>query len=131
MRWCVVAIVLAAQLGAQAPAGKRSRPQQHVSPLETPVATFHGTLTSASKKEVILALPNDQSITFHVSHKTKFLKDSKPVKPEALPAGAAVTIEGKRDLLGNVEAVSVTLDSPAKTPPANAPEQGGAAAPPH
>jgi hypothetical protein len=99
-----------------------------VSELETPVATFHGALRSINKKEVVLALPEDQSIAFHVSHKTKFLKDAKPIKPSAIAPGAPVTIEGKRDVLGNVEAVTVTVDSPAKQP--GVPASSDSAAPP-
>jgi hypothetical protein len=79
-------------------------------PLETPVATFHGKLKSLSKKEIVLELGEDQSIAFHVSGKTRFLKNGKPIKPAAIAAGAALTIDGRRDLLGNVDAVTVTVD---------------------
>jgi hypothetical protein len=84
-----------------------------VSDLETPVATFHGTVRTINKKEIVVDMPEDQSIAFHISHKTKFLKDAKPVKPASIGAGAPVTVDGKRDLLGNVEAVTVTLDTKA------------------
>ena len=89
--------------------------------METPVATFHGTVRSINKKEIVLDMPEDQSIAFHISHKTKFVKDAKAIKPAAIAAGAMVTVDGKRDLLGNVEAVTVTVDTkpPAKTGPPN------------
>jgi hypothetical protein len=112
--------------------GRQAQPQTKVSELETPVATFHGTLKSLSKKEVVLAMPEDQSIVFHVSHKTKFLKDGKPIKPAAIPADATLTVDGKRDLLGNVEAVSVTVDAGRKPagPAGEGAATGGGAAPP-
>ena len=104
MRTCIVLALLAATLCAQ-----RRSPQNKISDLETPVATFQGKLKSLTKKEIVLDVGEDQSITFHISGKTKFLKGGKPVKPSAIPPGAAVTVEGKRDLMGNVDAVSVTL----------------------
>jgi len=97
MRACAVLVLLAVVLAAQ--------------PLETPVATFHGKLKSISKKDIVLETGEDQSITFHISHKTKFVKDGKSIKPAAIPAGAQLTIDGKRDLLGNVDAVTVTVDA--------------------
>ena len=136
---CLLALALLPLLCAQTPTQgrqgrqgrQRQQPQNKVSDLETPVATFHGTLKSISKKEVVLELPEDQSIAFHISHKTKFLKDGKPVKSSAIAAGAPVTVDGKRDLLGNVEAVTVTVDS-SKKPPADSkpPEPIENAAPP-
>src|ERR1041384_4626349 len=124
MRKCVLAAVLVPILCAQLPptarqtrqTRQRQQPQNKTSDLETPAATFHGTVRSISKKEIVLDLPEDQSVAFHISHKTKFLKDAKAIKTAAIAAGAPVTIDGKRDLLGNVEAVTVTVDTkpPAK-----------------
>jgi hypothetical protein len=125
MRKCLLAAVLIPALYAQVPstgrqtrpARQRQQPQNKTSDLETPAATFHGTVRSISKKEIVLDLPEDQSIAFHISHKTKFLKDEKPVKPSAIAAGTVVTLDGKRDLLGNVEAVTVSVDTkPAAKP---------------
>ncbi len=82
--------------------------------METPVATFHGTLKSLSKKELVLAMPEDQAITFYVSHKTKYLKDSKPIKAADIKSGAPLSVDGRRDALGNTEAVTVTVESSAK-----------------
>jgi len=88
----------------------RQQPQNKVSDLETPLATFQGSVRSISKKEIVVDMPEDQSIAFHISHKTKFVKDAKPVKPATIAAGMKVMVDGKRDLLGNVEAVTVTVD---------------------
>jgi hypothetical protein len=112
------AAILIPMLFAQTPStGQRTRqprnrqqPQNKVSDLETPVATFQGSVRSISKKEIVVDMPEDQSIAFHISHKTKFVKDAKPVKPATIVAGMKVMVDGKRDLLGNVEAVTVTLD---------------------
>ena len=116
---CVLALSMVSALSAQAPPQTRmpttrrggSR-QSGISPLETPVATFHGALKSLSKKELVLALPEQNEIAFYISHKTKFLKNEKPVKPSQIPAGTPLSVDGKRDVLGNTEAVTVRVESP-------------------
>jgi hypothetical protein len=123
---CLLTAVLIPLLCAQTPStGRQTRqsrgrqqPQNKVSDLETPVATFQGTVRSISKKEIVVDMPEEQSIAFHISHKTKFVKDAKPVKPATIATGARVTVDGKRDLLGNVEAVSVTVDTKPPAKPA-------------
>jgi hypothetical protein len=114
----LLAVLLITALWSRAPPVRRERqqPQNKISPLETPVATFHGALKSVNKKEIVLEVAGGQSVAFHISHKTKFLKDSKPIKPAAIPPNAPLTIDGKRDLLGNVDAVTVTVDSPGHAP---------------
>ena len=96
---CVLALMMAGSVCAQ---------------LETPVATFHGTLKSLSRKELVLEMPGDQTITFNISHKTKFLKAGKPVKPGQIPEGTPLSVDGKRDILGNTEAVAVRVEASAK-----------------
>jgi len=137
MRKCLLALVLASLLGGQTQSpGRQSRqskkqPQNKISDLETPVATFQGKLRSISKKEIVLDLPEDQSIAFHISHKTKFVKETKAIKPSTIAEGTPLTVEGKRDLLGNVEAVTVSVDSNKKPPQdAKPPEPRSSAAPP-
>ena len=125
MRNCVIALVLLSTLCLPGPSqtrrGRQRQPQTGISDLETPVATFQGTVRSINKKEIVLDMPEDQSSAFHISHKTKFVKDAKPIKPATIAAGAPVTVEGKRDALGNTEAVTVTVDTkpPAKPAPPN------------
>ena len=97
---CLVALAMALPLCAQQ--------------LETPVATFHGTLKSLSRKELVLLLPGDQEVTFYISHKTKFSQNNKPVKPAGIPDGASLSVDGKRDILGNTEAVAVRVETSAK-----------------
>ena len=138
MRKCLLACALVSLLSAQMPVpGRQSRqgrqrqqPQNKVSDLETPVATFHGTLRSINKKEIVLDLAEDQSIAFHISHKTKFVKEAKAIKPTAIAAGSPVTVDGKRDLLGNVEAVTVTVDSNKMPPPGSKPPEAAPSADP-
>src|SRR5215471_9675468 len=108
MRDCVLALAFLSLLvlpaSGQSRRGRQRQPQTGISDLETPVATFQGTVRSINKKEIVVDMPEDQSIAFHISHKTKFVKDTKPIKPAAIAAGVPVTVEGKRDALGNTEA---------------------------
>jgi hypothetical protein len=119
----LLAAMLVPALCAQTPTmgrvrtGRTRQPQTGISDLETPAATFHGTVRSISKQEIVLDLPEDQSVAFHISRKTKFVKEAKPIKPTEIAAGAPVTIDGKRDARGNTEAVTVTVDTkPAARP---------------
>ena len=118
MRKCVLVLTVACTLSAQAPVQTRSRrsgtQQSGVSPLETPVATFHGTLKSVSKKELVLEVQNEHEVAFAISHKTKFLKEKKSIKAADIPSGAVLSVDGKRDILGNTEAVVVRLEPDAK-----------------
>jgi hypothetical protein len=113
----VLLLIAAWPLCTEAPAQMRTSrrgagQQTGISPLETPAATFHGTLKSVSKKELVLALPEEHEVAFYISHKTKFLKDEKPIKPSEIPAGAPLSVDGKRDVRGNTEAVTVRVESP-------------------
>ena len=111
-------MVIPGAVGAQQPRGRRQerKQQTRISDLETPVATFRGTLKSIDKKDVILTLTEkDQEVTFHRSRKTKFLKDGKEIKPATITPGTTVSVEAKRDALGNIDAVNVIVEAQPKS----------------
>ncbi len=118
MARAILVFGLLVALCASAPAQKHGKSgtqkQVKIPEFETPVATFQGTLRSADKKEIVLALPDDKEITFHCSRKTKFLRESKKIKPSDIPVGTEVSVEARRDVFGDVEAVSVTVPAKAK-----------------
>jgi len=72
-------------------------------PYNGPAVTFNGTVKSLTKKELIVELdPSDpaaeqQSITFRLSKKTKFLKDDKEIKPADILVGARIAVDATRD----------------------------------
>lgn len=114
---CVFGLLLAVCVSAPAQRRGRSsggKSQVKIPEFETPIATFRGTLRSVDKKEIVIALPEDQEVTFHCSRKTRFLKDSKKIKPSDIQAGTEVSVEARRDLFGDVEAVTVTVPPPEK-----------------
>jgi hypothetical protein len=131
---CVLTILLAATVCAAQtqPAARheKQKKQNNISDLETPTATFHGTLKSLTKKELVLTLPEDHEVAFYVSHKTKFLKNSKAIKPSEIPEGAPLAVDGKRDVMGDTEAVTVTVETLVKREQSSEPAPGGDAAPP-
>jgi hypothetical protein len=119
VKYAVAVIIVLSLSPAFAQSGRRSKqerkPQSKISELETPLATFRGTVKSIDKKEIVLELAEEkQEVAFHRSRKTKFLKDAKEVKPSDIPPGTPVAIEAKRDLLGNIDAVSVIVQAKAK-----------------
>jgi hypothetical protein len=83
------------------------------------VVTFHGKLTEMSKKDLTIATEDQPAFVIGRSHKTKFLKDGKAIKPEEIPVGAALTVDVTKDPDLNPLAVAVTVDSPAAKPPSD------------
>jgi hypothetical protein len=57
-------------------------------------------------------------VTIRRTGKTKFIKDSKPVKPSDIEAGTSLTIDAVEDMDLSIVAVTVTVDTPAKKQPA-------------
>jgi hypothetical protein len=76
-------------------------------PATAVVVAFTGTLRSVSKKEILIASPEGQEITFHRSKKTEFLKGSKEIKPEEIPEHSEVTVEASKDVTGLLSALRV------------------------
>ena len=66
------------------------------------VASFQGTLKSADKKWVILAVENGESLKMFVTGKTKFIRDGKSAKPGDFHDGEQVTADAERDLRLNM-----------------------------
>lgn len=92
--------------GASAPAGN----------ILGPAVTFHGTLKSIDNKQVIIE-SEDQTVLLGRTHKTKFLKDDKEIKPKDIPAGAPLTIDVNKAPDGSLLAVNVFVDSPKAAAP--------------
>ena len=66
------------------------------------VASFQGTLKSADKKWVILAVENGESLKMFVTGKTRFIRDGKSAKPGDFHDGEQVTADAERDLRLNM-----------------------------
>lgn len=79
------------------------------------VASFNGTLKSADKKWLILAVENGESLKMFVTSKTRFLRDGKAAKPADFHDGEAVVVDAERDVRLNM--IAVKVEFPVKTPP--------------
>jgi len=128
----VVPVLLALLLPALSPAQggySRRRPSAATAtagPYTGPAVTFHGTMKALTKKELIMELDaaehtegqtDEQSLTFRVSRKTKFLKNDQEIKPSDIPVGAHLTLDATRDGDLKLSALNVMVGPPAVQPP--------------
>jgi hypothetical protein len=81
------------------------------------VVTFHGKLTELSKKDFTIATEDQPAFVIERSHKTKFLKDGKSIKPDDIPVGAELTVDVMKDPDLHPIAVSVMVEPPGPKPP--------------
>lgn len=75
---------------------------------------FHGKLKEMKSKEIVIETEENQIVTIRRSSKTKFLKDSKPIKASAIDLETAITIEASEDTDLSLLATNVIVDPPAK-----------------
>jgi hypothetical protein len=83
------------------------------------VVTFHGKLTEFTKNDFTIATEDQPSFVIERSHKTKFLKDGKPIKFDDIPVGAQLTVDVTKDADLHPMAVAVMVDPPGPKPPAD------------
>ena len=70
---------------------------------------LEGTLRSISKKEIILDLPNDQSLTLRRGKKVAFFRGKEAVAEPKIAQGTALAVEVRKNPWGEMEAVNVYL----------------------
>jgi hypothetical protein len=81
-------------------------------PYAGPAATLHGTLKSLTKKEIIIDVDPDQSLTVRLTKKTRFQKDGQPIKPSDIAIGTTVALDAKQDPDLKLSALLVTIAPP-------------------
>jgi len=74
------------------------------------LASFSGVLRTMDKKDLLLKLADDHTLKFQRSGKTRFFRDSTRIKASEVHPGDLVTIEGKENMKGALEAVNVRLE---------------------
>src|ERR1700722_4814351 len=84
-------------------------------PYNGPAVSFSGTVKSLSKKEIIIDMDSEQSLTLRRSGKTKFFKDDKEIKAADIPVGTHVTLDATRDGDQKLSALKVMV-APAAPP---------------
>ena len=89
--------------------GRQSR-QQRTSPAkknDTPsdlLFKFEGVVKESSKKEFVVEVEGDQSLTFRRAKDIKVLDDKDAAKEKNLPVGTKVAVEAKREMNGDLTA---------------------------
>ena len=123
----LIAILLPALVLGQV-YGRRTRGANttNVGPLGGPAVTFQGPLKALNKKEIRIdintqegtpaANAEEQSLTFRVTHKTRFMKDGKEIKPADIALGTVVAVDAERDPDQKFSALNVIVNPPKPKP---------------
>ena len=88
-----------------------------------PAATIHGSLKRITSKDIIIIVEGAQAMTIDRTHKTKFLKAGKEIKPADIAAGSILTVEVSQDPQLKPLALNVTVDSGPTEPEQQPPSQ--------
>src|ERR1039458_3331484 len=102
----LLALLLPARLPAQY--SRRRGPSSATAnsgPYSGPAVSFNGTVKALTKKELVVDLDRpdpdpdaeQQSLTFRLSKKTRFLKGDQPIKISDIEAGTHITLDATRD----------------------------------
>jgi hypothetical protein len=76
--------------------------------------SFHGKLKDLTGKEITIQTDDDQMLSIHRSHKTKFFKGTESIKPSDIDLETPVTVDVKEEVDLSLTAVAVTVDTPKK-----------------
>ncbi len=115
----LMVVLCAAPALGQSPAARRTRSGKTEVPVA--IAKFEGTLAALDKKQLLLKLEGEQSLTFRINRKTRFFLDGKQTSASRLSVDAAVTVEGMKEMNGELLAVTVSAGKhqhPPGLPPA-------------
>ena len=85
---------------------------------DIPAGTFQGKLRAITKKDLTIDVADtaDQTLTFHITHKTKFIRNGKQIKPGDVQPGTFVAIDAERDPDQKFSALNVIINPPKPKP---------------
>jgi len=93
--------------------GVRGLPQTASKGPALPAAGFDGTLVKLDGKEILLTVEEGRLLEIRRNGKTKFFRDSAPIKPADFKQGDHVSVEATRDVDSSLVAVNMYLgDAP-------------------
>ncbi len=96
-------------------AQRRSRPNAEpgsdLDILNSAVASFDGTLRLLNKKQILIEVGEDQTISIEVNKKTLFFRGAKPIAAREINIGSIVTVEAKK-IANQLVALSVRIKEP-------------------
>lgn len=76
---------------------------------KAPLAEFHGTLKSITKKKIFVTTTNEQVLIFHRGKRTRFIQSGKEIEAEEVPPKSTVTVDAIPTVWGDPEAVDVIV----------------------
>lgn len=76
---------------------------------KAPMAEFHGTLKSITKKKVLVVTTDEQVLIFHRAKRTRFLLNGKEISAEQVPPKSPVTVQAVPTVWGQPDAVNVIV----------------------
>jgi hypothetical protein len=77
------------------------------------LAKFEGTIRAKTKKEIVLEVEGEQSLTLRLTKKTTYFNGKDKAKPDDVPIGTSVVVEATRELNGDLSAVNVLANQKA------------------
>jgi hypothetical protein len=110
----ILLLLLAASLSAQYMPTRQQRQRNTASnkrsdsPSEL-LFKFDGSIKESSKKEFVVEVEGDQTLTFRRAKDIKILNDKGAAKDKSLPVGTKVSVEAKREMNGDLTAMIVHL----------------------
>lgn len=121
MRCCILALAIAIVLPAVSlsqngyPRTRRSgssKANPAPSSERVPNPTFEGTLKMLTKKEILIQLQSEQTLSIRRDRKTRFVENDKEIKPDNIAVGTPLAIDVKEDLDLKPLAVRVVVNPP-------------------
>jgi Domain of unknown function (DUF5666) len=77
-----------------------------------PLPSFAGTVRGLDSKLLTLERPDENTLEFNCSKKTKYYDGDKKIKVSAVKPGDQVSVDAKRAIDGSLDAVNVRLEHP-------------------
>ena len=76
---------------------------------KAPLAEFHGTLKSITKKKIFVTTAGEQVLIFHRGKRTRFIENGKEIGAEEVPPKSTVTVDAVPTVWGDPEAIDVIV----------------------
>ena len=115
IRFIFALLLLAAAIPASAQYGRRmgvgGRSQQP-SLSSTPAVTFAGIVRGIDAKLLNIEGPENNTIVFHCSKKTKYFDGGKEIKRDQIKIEAHVSVDARRAPDGSMDALKIHLEHP-------------------
>lgn len=104
------ALLLVLSLAAMPQVIRSTRGRKDQRDVADVAAKFNGVLAGIDKRFVRLDVEGDNTLEFRRTSKTAFFKGKAQVKPDQIPAGGTVLVEGSKNMAGELVVLAVIWD---------------------